>query len=241
MMKRASISLASLPLFLLIACGGNVQSQGTGAAAGSTTTSSGSTMSSTGGPGSTSGTGASTSGTTGVGGSTSTGTSGVGGSTSSATTSGAGGGACMGTVALAVGTGVPDLLTSDCATDTWNPGMAHTPVGYLLEGGPPPGASNLDGYGCASGAASSKGLSFIAPDVKAPGTFTNGTATYTDDQGNVWTNTNGGFSITITKLGAVGDTIDGIVTATVTHPPSGLAQNVSAKFTLCHINDEDVP
>ncbi len=145
----------------------------------------------------------------------------------------------MGSVDLVVGNAAPLHLPSDCASDTWNPSMSTTPAGYLMQGGPPPGASTLDGFGCVSKAVASEGLSFSVAGVKAPGTFTSGTATYTDAQGANWVS--GAFNLTVTKLGAVGDTIEGSLTATVTHPPSLVAQSISATFKVCHIEDQDVP
>jgi hypothetical protein len=118
--------------------------------------------------------------------------------------------------------------------------MATTPVAYLLQGGVAPGASDLHGYGCASKAANSSGLSFLVDDVTAPGTFTNGSVTYSDatgDTGYVVT----AVTITVTKLGGVGDTVVGSLTGTLTHPPLGVAESLAASFTLCHIPDEDAP
>jgi hypothetical protein len=142
-------------------------------------------------------------------------------------------------VDLVVGS-TPVHLASDCASDTWNPGMATTPVGYLLEGGVAPGLSNLNVYGCVSKAVNSEGISLLVSGVKAPGTFTSGTATYTDAGGAAWSN-GGALMVTVTKLGAVGGTIEGTLSATVTHPPSQVAQTIAGSFKVCHIGDELVP
>jgi hypothetical protein len=246
MMNRASLLLASLPLLLLAACGGVVESEGTGAGTGSSTTGPGST-SGTGGTGAststgTTGTGASTTtGTFGTGGSTSTGTFGTGGDVSTTTTgTGAGGGACEGYVDLVVGNGAPLHLTSDCASDSNDQDATATASGFLTEGGPSPGVSLVHVFGCVTKGLQSQGLAFYADDVTGPGTSVSGTATYTDAQGSDWTSV-GGFDVTITKLGAVGDTIEGTLGTAVTHPPSDIAEPITATFKVCHIKDELVP
>jgi hypothetical protein len=137
-----------------------------------------------------------------------------------------------------VASGLHLHLTSDCASDAWNPTNATTPVGYLLEGGIGPGMSTLYAYACQSEAASSEGIVLTVPSVTAPGKFAISNLTYTDAQGTAWS---GGSQVSITKLGAAGDTIEGTLSAWVSAPPADVAMPVTGSFTLCHLQDELVP
>jgi hypothetical protein len=228
MMKRTSILLTFLPLVVFTACGGSVAANGT-------TTSSGS-----GGSGSTSSTTGSTSSSgstsTSTGSSTSTSSSSTTSSSTSTSSSTTGGPACVGSAQLMVGD-APVQLPSNCASDTWG-STATTPVGYVQAGGASADQNTLVIFGCVSAAAGSQGIVLSAPNVTAPGTFTGGTATYTDMSGNDWTGTP---QVVVTTLGAVGDTIEGTFTASVTHPPSQIAENVTGTFSVCRIGDQLTP
>ncbi len=238
-MKYASVLLASFPL-LMLACGGSVSggggTAGSGGTGSSTTTSSGSTTTSS--STTSSGTGGSTSSSSTS--SSSSTTSSTSGSTSSSTTSSSTGGTgCVGSVDLTVA-GQAVHLGTNCASDGYDPSNSMTPSGYLLEGGAPPGASTLMTYGCVSETAGAQGLALSVPNVKAAGTFTTGTLTYTDANGKVWSNS-GGFSVTVTTLGAEGDTIVGTVSSGIISPPSQVALQLTGSFTVCHTADELTP
>jgi hypothetical protein len=146
----------------------------------------------------------------------------------------------MGSVTLIVGNGGPQVLTSDCATDTWNPDDTTTALGYFAEGGPPPGFSQLALYGCATTAPNSLGISVQNQGVTTTGTFTNGTASYTDAQSKVWSSTSA-YKLVVTQVDATGGVIEAQLTASVVSPPSQIAQSVSATFKVCHIQDELAP
>jgi hypothetical protein len=161
-------------------------------------------------------------------------------SSTSSSTSSSGSTACVGSVALTVG-GTPAHFSSDCATDTWNPDGVTTALGYLLEGGPFPGISDLEIYGCVSTAAGSQGISISVPNVTAPGTFSDGSASYTlSNGGGTFTNP-GSLNVVVTTLGATGDTIEGTFSGGLFDPPTTLTLDVSGSFTVCHIKDELTP
>jgi hypothetical protein len=133
------------------------------------------------------------------------------------------------------------MLASDCA-GTWNPKMTTQAEGYVLQGGPAPGVYALHIVGCASAAANSEGLDISLSDAKAPATYTAGLVRYTDPQGSGWGYANDPFKVTITKLGAVGDTVEGTFSATVAHVMNGNAAHLlTGAFTVCRQPDEDVP
>ena len=160
-----------------------------------------------------------------------------GSSSSSASSSSSGGAACVGSVSLSVG-GAALQFASSCASNIWTPSPSTTPVGYLLVS-TEPGMTFLNVFGCASEASASQGLALDVLDLTGTGTgtFTSGTATYTDAGGAAWSS-NGALDVVVTKLGAVGDTIDGTFSATVTHPPSQIAQSITGSFSVCRIVDE---
>jgi hypothetical protein len=122
----------------------------------------------------------------------------------------------------------------------WNPSGATAALGYLMEGGPPPGFSNLALYGCATSAANSLGITVQVENVTSTGTFTSGSASYTDEQGNMWMTT-GPFEIDITRLDGVGGMIQATLTTSIVDPPSQVAQSLSATFAVCHIEDQLAP
>jgi hypothetical protein len=65
---------------------------------------------------------------------------------------------------------------------------------------------------------------------------------YSDPGGSTWGFPNDQHTITYTKLGMVGDTIEGTFTATVSHVMNGNAAHLlSGSFIVCHQPDELVP
>jgi hypothetical protein len=103
-----------------------------------------------------------------------------------------------------------------------------------------PGLSTLFVDGCVSTANNAVGVSFSVPMVTATGSFTSGSVTYTDSSAAQWTNP-ANFDVTLTKLGVVGDTLEGTFSGDVIHPPSQVAQMVSGSFKVCRLPDEDAP
>ncbi len=158
-------------------------------------------------------------------------------SSSSSSSSGAGGSPCQGpgTVDVVVG-GQAAHFTANCASDTFNPTGVATAVGFLTEGGVAPGVSILHVYGCATTATGSAGLSLSVGDVTAAGTFTDGSVTYTGGLSNP-----GSLDVVVTKLGAVGDTIEGTLSGVLTAPPTELAIAITGTFSVCHSEDQLVP
>ena len=199
-MRPPSSRFAFIPL-LLIACNGQVASEGTGGSTSATTSSSS--------------------------------------TTSSTSTSSGDGGPCLGWVEVTVESNMLQFQ-SNCASDTWNPGMSATPSGYIWAGGPPPGGTGLNVFGCATEAAGSQGLTLAVPGVTAPGPFNGGGATYTDVGGAVWSSA-GTTTVVITTLSAVGGIIQGTFSATVVDSPSKVAEDISGSFSVCHTEDELAP
>ena len=156
-------------------------------------------------------------------------------SAATTTSSASGGMPCIGTFNLTLdGDNFGTLLTSVCDAP-WNPLMSATPIGYLLEGGPPPGFSDLHVDACAGPVSGSKGVHADAPGAGTPGEVM-GKVTYTDGNGGTWT---GGAPITIVDIGVVGQQIQGSFNTTVTN--GGDAHALSVKFSVCHVPDEEAP
>lgn len=172
---------------------------------------------------------------------TSTGTVHAVTSTATSTTTGAGGGTCVSTIQLVADNGAPVELTSICAGATYNPSNSTVPIGYLFQGGPPPGESNLTLLGCVSDAPGAEGIQLFTDDVFGPGTFYGGTATYTDAMGTASTSTSN-YEVTIMTLGPLGQAIEGTFAATTqTQGPAIIVHFLSGSFHICHVEDEDAP
>jgi hypothetical protein len=154
-----------------------------------------------------------------------------------ATTSGGTGGMpCIGVFNLKVdGANDGTLLTSACDAP-WNPLMSATPIGYLEEGGPPPGFLDLHVDACAGPISGSEGVHVDAPGAGGQGEFMS-QVTYTDGHGGTWT---GGAPITIVAVSAVGGPIQGSFDATVTNG-AAVTHTLSVKFSVCHVPDEEAP
>jgi hypothetical protein len=122
--------------------------------------------------------------------------------------------------------------------------MATTPTGFsFVHGSPPPGGQELYIDGCAAGAPGSEGLHIGLSNAIAPGTYTDGSVDYTDASAATWDAGDPfSFIVAITKLGAVGDSIDGTFTATVTRVMSAdAAHSLSGSFHVCRVKDEVLP
>jgi len=180
----------------------------------------------------------------GAGGSTATGSTSTTGSTLGA---GGTGGACEGHVELTVDNGAPHHLTSRCSGG-WNPQMWPQPLGYLIEGGIVPpvdggvalGGARLAIFGCASAAPQTEGVELLAYDVTGPGSYTVGLVRYTDAGGLAWGIMSDPFVLDVAKLGAVGDSIEGTVEATVSQGGNA-AHGLAGSFHVCRAPDEVVP
>ena len=157
-------------------------------------------------------------------------------SAASTTSSGTGGMSCIGVFNLKVdGAGAGTLLTSACDTP-WNPLMSATPIGYLEEGGPPPGFADLHVDACAGPISGSEGVHVDAPGAGGQGEFKS-KVTYTDGNGGTWTGT---ALITIVAVAAVGQPIQGSFDVTVTNGTMA-THTLSVKFSVCHVPDEEAP
>jgi hypothetical protein len=236
MSGRSLLSLASLTIVLsAAACGGSVatQSAGSGAsgAGGATGSTSGSATT-----GSTSGsaTTGSTSGST-----TASSTSGSATASSTSGTGGAGGGPCAGSVDLVVDNGAPQHLTSVCSGQ-WNPDQSMLPIGFIEQGGPPPGIANMNVVGCVDSAAGGEGIELSVPNGTTPGAYTTGFAQYTDGNGVVWGMVAGPYQVTFTAVGAVGEAVDGTFSTMVSDAADD-THAVAGSFHVCRAPDEDVP
>jgi hypothetical protein len=211
---RFVFAVAPLTL-LLAACGGSVERRSAGATSGATSGVGAGAAASSASSGSTSGAG------------------------------GAGGGACVGAIDLVVD-GAPEHLPSACSG--YNPQMSLQAIGYLIEGGVVPpddggvslGGPRLEMFGCASAAVASEGVELLAYDVTAPGSFTVGLVRYTDAGGLSWGMMSDPFVLDVTKLGPVGDSIEGTVTATVSMGGNA-AHDITGSFHVCRAPDEIFP
>jgi hypothetical protein len=127
--------------------------------------------------------------------------------------------------------------------------MSPQALGYLIEGGvvPPPvdGGASLDGprlqmFGCVSATQASEGVELLAYDVSGPGSFTVGVVLYTDAAGTAWGLMSDPFVLDVTRIGAVGDSIEGTVKANVSRGGNA-AHELAGSFHVCRAPDESVP
>jgi hypothetical protein len=234
-LRIAFLSLAAglLPA-AMAACGGNVVVDRTGKG-GSATASSTSVYAAGGAIVTTTGPNAVTT-TTGP---VATVTTTTGPTTVTTTTTGAGGASCtaMSEVLINPSMGTPAMVSSIGANAPWNPNMGSSAIGYLLQGGPPPGLNDLHIVACQFPMVGSEGIQILASNVTGPGMFSKGAAVYIDAMGEPWSATV--FQVNVSKLGPVGDTIEGwyfgmfqLNNATI---------GVKGNFVVCHVPDEEVP
>ena len=228
-MRTTSLLFLTIAALTTVACGGSGGSGGSGDTA--TTGTSG-----TGGTAATS-TSSGMSTTTGTGGDATTTTS----STSSGSgTGGAGGGsACSGFIDVSEDGGATQHFASICE-GTWGSSETMTAVGYHFSGGAAPGADHLEIIGCASAGAKSAGLHLTTPKVDAPGTFTDGSASYTNSMGAGWSTGFDPYKIVITKLGPPGGVIEGTFTLSVTGPTDSM-KKLTGTFHVCRVADQNAP
>jgi hypothetical protein len=150
---------------------------------------------------------------------------------SSSSSSSSGSGACTGVpswIDMAVDNGAPEHLTSWCPGSVWNPENSTTPFGYEFA------VAELHVVGCGG----VEGIELVATPATAPGAFTMGSAKYTDPMGGVWWTMPGSmFQVTVTKLGPLGDTIEGTFSAWTEQPNKQQAHPVTGSFHVCHVED----
>jgi hypothetical protein len=130
-----------------------------------------------------------------------------------------------------VGDGGTQAFASNCALDLWNPNGATSPVAYQTQGG----ATDFTIYACATVASNAAGMSIVVYGlVTGPGTFST-SVQYTDPTGKGWA---GPGTLVLTKVGSVGDTVEGTFTGMLTLPAT---QAFEATITACRIPDDDGP
>jgi hypothetical protein len=165
---------------------------------------------------------------------------GTGGASNASSSTSSSSGCTMGAIDLDVDDAGTRHFPAACAGVS--PSMAKAAVGYLVEGGAAPGAHDLHVAGCASADAGAEGVALTIPQVLAAGMFASGDATYTPPMGSTWTTMDGGaFALSLTKLGPVGDTIEGTFTASVSPPMSQASHALSGWFHVCHAADVIAP
>ena len=148
----------------------------------------------------------------------------------------------MSVIQVVADNGGPVDLTSICPGPIYNPTHATMPIGYLLEGGPPPGISNLNILGCASDTTGAQGIQLVTDGVFSPGMFGNGTLTYTDPMGIPSTSAGLKFHVEVDVLGPQGQIIAGsFIATTETNTPAKILHTVTGKFAVCHVPNELVP
>src|SRR5262249_2359322 len=95
--------------------------------------------------------------------------------------------------------GAAKLLKAGCS------GTGTTgPTGHMFAGGPVGAPHGVTIQGCAAGTAVSQGITLTALDASGPGTYTMGSAQYTDAMGAMWGTQNDPFKAIITGYDPVG-------------------------------------
>jgi hypothetical protein len=124
-----------------------------------------------------------------------------------------------------------DVLGSICPNAPWNPTSSSGPIGYLLRGGPSSEISDLNVVACNG----PESIQLIASGVTTPGTFSANATIFTDAK-------TLNSQVIVTKLGPVGDTIEGnfhLVLAPKS--PDGALTLINGDFQVCHVPDEEAP
>ena len=122
----------------------------------------------------------------------------------------------------------------------WGANESMTAVGYRLSGGVAPGLDQLDIVGCAGPGSASAGIQLYTTKASAPGTYTEGSLSYTNANGLTSSSVNDPYKVVITKLEEVGGVIEGTFTGTVTEPTDGKI-TLTGSFHVCRVADELVP
>ena len=214
-----TISLLFIPVagLTFIACGGGVDTASTGTGSGGT----GSTATTT------------TSATTGTGGA-------GGDATTTSASSGTGGSsACAGFIDVSEDGAATQHYASICE-GTWGSSETMTAIGYHFSGGAAPGVDNLEIIGCASTATGAAGLRLSTPKVAATGTFTDGSASYTDGAGALLSTGFDPYKIVITRLDPPGGVIEGTFDLSVTGPTDAM-KTLTGTFHVCRVADLNAP
>jgi hypothetical protein len=116
--------------------------------------------------------------------------------------------------------------------------MSNAAIGYLVQGGPAPGISDLHIVACSGPNPKSEGIHIIQQNVMGPGMFFGNGTTFVDALGTPWTALM--IEVNVTKLGPVGDTIEGNYFGSFGGPGQPLL-NVKGDFHVCHTPDQEVP
>lgn len=172
--------------------------------------------------------------TTGAGGATTSSSSSSGFSSSSSSSSSGGFEACTGTL---VTVATPDSTLNLPSVCGWGSFSTKGPVAYFFLGG---GAAvgELQIEGCqAEGEAPALTLALDTMGSEAPGTFTVGTAQLTP--GLAEPMLQGPPTVTITKFGKLGDTVEGSYEAVV--DGNGGAVAIKGDFRVCRVDDLAAP
>jgi hypothetical protein len=152
-----------------------------------------------------------------------------------------GGQGCAGYIDLTEDNGAPMHWTSICF-DAWGWPSSMTAVGYLMSGGPAPGAHELDVEGCQNSGdlVASPGIHLTASNAMSPGTYTTGSIRYTDAMSTLWGVPGDGVAITVTTIGPVGGHIEGTFSGSVSHGGNA-AHLLAGSFDVCRVADELAP
>ncbi len=145
----------------------------------------------------------------------------------------------MGFFDVVADNGAPVHYGSVC-DGSWGANESTTALGYSFSGGPAPGFQALDLVGCVSAAPKSEGVFLSLANAMAPGTFTQGSVTWTDPSGQAWGVSGDSFSVVVTKVDGFGGSIDGHFDAMTTHGGNA-AHDVSGTFHVCRVHDELAP
>jgi hypothetical protein len=126
-------------------------------------------------------------------------------------------------------------LSSVCAGD-WSTSLTGFPAGYYVSGGA--ALQGLHLVGCATPDAVAERISLTAL-VDGPGSY-NGDGVYVDSGGNAFQDMPpGSVKLALTSIGKVGFTIDGTYAMQVAKDE--IVFSVSGAFSVCHVDDENLP
>jgi hypothetical protein len=115
-----------------------------------------------------------------------------------------------------------------------------TAVGYHFSGGVAPGLDEIDMNGCAGPGNNVAGLHLTTAKASAPGTYLDGSASYTEASGGLWTTGLDPYSVVITRIDAPGGVIEGTFAVTMTNPIDA-KKSLTGSFHVCRVMDENAP
>jgi hypothetical protein len=167
---------------------------------------------------------------------TAIGTSGVTTSGTAASSSGGTGASGCGTIELSEDNGAPQIFPVNCESNKSE--SATTAVGWY-SATPVQPMEDLNIVGCATAAVGAAGITLLATGANGasgPGTYDQGSAQFTDDQGSTWSSDVAKvvYPVSIVVTASDGQVIDGTFAAGVGTISSSALHKLSGSFHVCH-------